>query len=86
MFLVQYIQYIRQNVQLGPKLRPHVGLSNITTENYSSSTLCVRPPFLNHKLPKEIDFGVKQINCCFEKNCDILLIYSRNTMIHSNGQ
>ena len=67
------LKIVRWNAQLGPKLRPHVGLSNITTENYSSSTLCVRPPFLNHKLPKEIDFGVKQINCCFP----LLLIFSK---------
>ena len=43
MFLVQCIQYIRQNVQLGPKLRPHVGLSNITTASECLNIIQAQP-------------------------------------------
>ena len=75
----------RWNAQLGPKLRPHVGRPFKYnhciwgSENYSDSTLCVRPSFLNHKLPKEMDFAVKQINYCFS----LLLIFSKNYLLAS---
>ena len=77
----------RWNAQLGPKLRPHAckpfkyNHCIWGSENYSDSTLCVRPPFLNHILPKEMDFGVKQINYCFP----LLLFFSKNYFWHQKS-
>ena len=49
MFLVQCIQYIRQNVQLGPKLRPHVRSGSYTLRPFGTLLFSVLPMMIWQK-------------------------------------